>query len=70
MKLCLKQKHLNCMARPYTNLKQMAHQKALGETSLFSRSAPRSSKMNQLAIDSVPTTMKRKAKLLVFLLKK
>ena len=35
----------------------------------FSQFAPRSSKMNQLVIESVPTTMKRKAQLLVFLLK-
>ena len=38
-----------------------AHQKALKETSLFSPSDPSSSKMNQLVIDSVPSTMKRKA---------
>ena len=46
-----------------------AHQKALKETSLFSPSDPSSSKMNQLVIDSVPSTMKRKAQLLVSLLK-
>ena len=46
-----------------------AHQKALKETSLFSPSDPSSSKMNQLFIDSVPSTMKRKAQLLVSLLK-
>ena len=38
-----------------------AHQKALKETSLFPPSDPSSSKMNQLVIDSVPSTMKRKA---------
>ena len=37
-----------------------AHQKALKETSLFRQSDPSSSKMNQLVIDSVPSTMKRK----------
>ena len=47
-----------------------AHQKALKETSLFPQSDPSSSKMNQLVIDSVPSTMKRKAQLLVSLLKK
>ena len=46
-----------------------AHQKALKETSLFSSSGPSSSKMNQLVIDSVPSTMKRKAQLLVSHLK-
>ena len=46
-----------------------AHQKALKETSLFSPSDPSSSKMNPLVIDSVPSTMKRKAQLLVSLLK-
>ena len=46
-----------------------AHQKALKETSLLSPSDPSSSKMNQLVIDSVPSTMKRKAQLLVSLLK-
>ena len=46
-----------------------AHQKALKETSLFPQSDPDSSKMNQLVIDSVPSTMKRKAHLLVSLLK-
>ena len=46
-----------------------AHQKALKETSLFPQSDPSSSKMNQLVIDSVPSTMKRKARLLVSLLK-
>ena len=46
-----------------------AHQKALKDTSLFSPSDPSSSKMNQLVIDSVPSTMKRKAQLLVSLLK-
>ena len=46
-----------------------AHQKALKETSLFPQSDPSSSKMNQLVIDSVPSTMKRKAQLLVSLLK-
>ena len=46
-----------------------AHQKALKETPLFSPSDPSSSKMNQLVIDSVPSTMKRKAQLLVSLLK-
>ena len=45
------------------------HQKALKETSLFPQSDPSSSKMNQLVIDSVPSTMKRKAQLLVSLLK-
>ena len=39
------------------------------ETSLFPQSDPSSSKMNQLVIDSVPSTMKRKAQLLVSLLK-
>ena len=47
----------------------MAHQKTLKETSLFPQSDPSSSKMNQLVIDSVPSTMKRKAQLLVSLLK-
>ena len=46
-----------------------AHQKALKETSLFPPSDPSSSKMNQLVIDSVPSTMKSKAQLLVSLLK-
>ena len=46
-----------------------AHQKALKETSLFPQSDPSFSKMNQLVIDSVPSTMKRKAQLLVSLLK-
>ena len=46
-----------------------AHQKALKETSLFPQSDPSSSKMNQLVIDSVPSTMKCKAQLLVSLLK-
>ena len=46
-----------------------AHLKALKETSLFPQSDPSSSKMNQLVIDSVPSTMKRKAQLLVSLLK-
>ena len=45
-----------------------AHQKALKETSLFPQSDPSSSKMNQLVIDSVPSTLKRKAQLLVSLL--
>ena len=47
----------------------MAHQKALKETSLFPQSDPSSTKMNQLVIDSVPSTMKHKAQLLVSLLK-
>ena len=46
-----------------------AHQKVLKETSLFPQSDPSSSRMNQLVIDSVPSTMKRKAQLLVSLLK-
>ena len=46
-----------------------AHQKALKETSLFPQSDPISSKMNQLVIDSMPSTMKCKAQLLVSLLK-
>ena len=46
-----------------------AHQKALKETSLFPQSDASSSKMNQLVIDTVPSTMKRKAQLLVSLLK-
>ena len=45
-----------------------AHQKALKETYLVSQSDISSSKMNQLVIDRVPTTMKRKAQLLVSLL--
>ena len=47
-----------------------AHQKFLKETSLFPQSDPNSSKMNQLVIDSVPSTMRRKFQLLVSLLKK
>ena len=47
-----------------------SHQKALKETSLFSPFDPSSSKMNQLVIDNVPSTMKRKAQLLVSLPKK
>ena len=46
-----------------------AHQKALKETSFFPQSDPSSSKINQLVIDSVPSTMKRKDQLLVSLLK-
>ena len=45
-----------------------SHQKALKETSLYPQSEPSSSKMNQLDIYSVPSTMKRKAQLLVSLL--
>ena len=46
-----------------------AHQNTLKETSLFPQSDPNSSKMNQLVIDSVPSTMKRKTQLLISLLK-
>ena len=67
MKICLKLKNLNCMARPCTNLKRLI-KKLKKETSLFPQSDPSSSKMNQLVIDSVPSTMKRKAQLLVSLL--
>ena len=46
-----------------------AHQKALIETSLLYPLEPSSSNMNQLVIDSVPSTMKRQGQLLISLLK-
>ena len=48
-----------------------AHKKALEEQSLKlpSLTPSSSSRMNQLILDSVPSTMKRKAQLLLFILK-
>ena len=46
-----------------------AHQKALNETSIHLDPTSSSSKMNQLVVDSVPKTMKRKAQLLISMLK-
>ena len=47
-----------------------AHHKALIEISLLYSLEPSSSKTNQLVIDSVPSTMKRKGQLLVSLFKR
>ena len=66
MRICLKLKNLNYIVRPYTNFKQLI--KKLLKKHLFSPNPTLVFfKMNQLVIDSVPSTMK--PQLLVSLLK-
>ena len=71
MMKCLKLKKLNFFNKLYTNSNRLI-KKALEEQSLKLPSltpASASSKMNQLILDSVPSTMKRKTQLLLSILK-